>query len=374
MRLSVLDRYIIAEFFPPFLFGLGIFLSVGLSVGAVFELVREIAESGLDLTIAVRVLALRVPQFLAYAFPMSTLLATLMAYGRLANDNEIVALRSAGFGIYRLAVPILVVSLVVTGWTFAFNETIVPEANFRSRNILSLAAGSSRLPLQRSNVLVTQFDDRPGSDDERRVLALFLYAEQFDGERLLGVTAIDRSSPDLERIVNAASARLDPAANLWEFYDGTMYLVAPDASYRDVIRFNRQTLSLPRSPLDFTKPNRNFEEMNLLQAIESLEVVRAEGKDAKLRKLQVRIQEKVAFPFVCFVFGTIGTALGVNPSRMNRATSFGISTMAIFIYYLLAFMTSALGVVGALPPVVAAWLPNIAGLGLGLLLLLRTAR
>lgn len=372
-RLTVLDRYLIGEFLPPFLFGLGIFLSVGLSVGAVFELVREVAESGLDLQIALQVLLLRIPQFLAYAFPMSTLLAALMAYGRLANDSEIVALRSAGISVQRLIAPILVLSLSIAGLTFAFNETIVPEANYRSRSILKAAFSESRPPFRETNILYTEFDKRPDAL-EREVLVRFFYAEQFDGERMQGVTAIDRSSIDLERIINAATATWNPAQNLWEFYDGTMYLVAPDATYRDIVRFERQELQLPRTPLDLTRRLRDFNEMTLPQAIARLEEIRDSGKISKILKLRVRIQEKIAFPFICLVFGTIGASLGINPRRMSRATSFGISTAASFLYYLLAVITSALGQVGFLSPVLAAWLPNALGLGLGFFLLKRAAR
>ena len=114
--------------------------------------------------------------------------------------------------------------------------------------------------------------------------------------------------------------------------------------------------------------------MNIAQAREQLEIVSLSGDEQKIRKLEVRIQQKIAKPFVCIVFGLVGSALGTKPQRSGRATSFGISVVVIFAYYLLDFISGAFGQVGILSPLVAAWLPNLFGFVAGGLLLVRAAR
>lgn len=131
-RVSLLDRYIIQELIPTFLFGIGLFTSIALTVDTVFDLVRQVAESGLDIGVALRVFLLRMPEFIVLAFPMSMVLATLMVYSRLSSDSELVALRSCGVSLYRLVVPTLILSLLVTALTFAFNELIVPATNYQA--------------------------------------------------------------------------------------------------------------------------------------------------------------------------------------------------------------------------------------------------
>jgi lipopolysaccharide export system permease protein len=87
----------------------------------------------------------------------------------------------------------------------------------------------------------------------------------------------------------------------------------------------------------------------------------------------VRIQEKFSFPAICLVFGLIGASLGARPTgRTSRSQGFGISVLLIFLYYLLAFVSSSLGVKGTVAPVVSAWSPVVIGL-LGGLWLLRGA-
>ncbi|MCP5990235.1 LptF/LptG family permease, partial [Klebsiella pneumoniae] len=65
-----MDRYILREMLGPFLFGVGAFTSVGLSIGVVFELVRQVTEAGLPLSVAAQVFLLKMPDFLVLAFPM----------------------------------------------------------------------------------------------------------------------------------------------------------------------------------------------------------------------------------------------------------------------------------------------------------------
>ena len=78
-------------------------------------------------------------------------------------------------------------------------------------------------------------------------------------------------------------------------------------------------------------------------------------------------------PFVCLIFGLVGASIGVKPQNTNRATSFGVCVGLIFGYYILAFMSTSLGIWGILTPFLGAWLPNIVGLGAGGLLLVQSA-
>lgn len=70
--------------------------------------------------------------------------------------------------------------------------------------------------------------------------------------------------------------------------------------------------------------------MSISQAREYLEVVKLQADEKEIRKMMVRIQGKISLPFVCVVFGLIGSALGLRPQNTNKATSFGICVGLIF--------------------------------------------
>jgi len=373
--ISVMDRYIMTELIPPFLFGVGAFSSTLVAIGSLFDLVRKITESGLPMQIALQVLMLKLPLFVSYALPMSTLLAAMITYSRFSSDSELIALRGCGVSVYRIIAPAVVLSLVVTGMTFLLNELVVPAANQQATLTMEKALKEEKPRFQESNIFYPEYGEitQPNGQKIRGLKRLF-YANQFDGERMKGLTILDWSQQSLNQIVTAESAIWNPNQNTWDFFNGTIYIISPDASYRNIVRFENQQLRLPKAPLELAGKDRDSAEMNIAQIQEYKEVIKVSGDAKKLRRLDLRIQQKLAFPFICLVFGLIGAVIGTRPQRTGRATSFGISIVIIFSYYLLLFISDALGLSNVLTPVLAAWLPNVFGVTAGGVLLVRTAR
>lgn len=377
-QISVMDLYLAKELAMPFLFGVGAFSSIGVSVGAVFELVRKVVEEGLPFHLALQILLLRMPYFIVLSFPMSTLLASMMAFGRLSNDSELVALRSCGVSVYRLVAPAVVLSLFVTGMTFVFNEAIVPAANYQATIIMERALGTDdeQPSFREENIFYREFGEvEQGNGEKKNILTRVFYAERYDGKQMLDLTVIDRSQAGISQIVTAKTAAWNPTERAWDFKNGTIYLVAPDGSYRDILRFEQQRLQLPRTPLDLAVRDRFSNELNIIEAQKRLELLRQTGERAEINKLELRIQQKYAFPFICLAFGLVGSALANRRhQRLGRATSFGISVVVIFAYYLLAFVMDALGLKEILSPIVATWTPLLLVCGLGATLLVRASR
>jgi lipopolysaccharide export system permease protein len=374
---STMDRYITSELLPPFLFGVGAFSSIGVTIHAAFELVRKIVESGLPVGVAVQVFLLNMPQFIVLSFPMSTLLATLMTYSRLSGESELIALRGCGVSVYRMVLTAVMLSLVVTGLTFIFNEQIAPAATYQATLTLERAVRSDKPSVKRENIVYPEYRTNKKEDGSKeKILMRLFYADKFDGKRMNGLTIIDRSQAGINQIVVANSGEWNVSQNIWDFYDGTIYFVAPDSSYRNILKFKHQQLKLPRTPLTLAERSRDYTEMNIAEALDQLELERLAGDDQKIRKLQVRIQQKIALPFVCVVFGLVGAAMGTRPQRSGagRGTSFGVSVIVIFSYYLFQFITGALAQANILSPFLGAWMPNILGLVIGLFLLVQVAK
>ena len=373
--LSVMDRYILQEIIGPFLFGIGLFTTLGVSVGVLFDLVRKITESGLLIDIALRVLMLKTPEFIVLAFPMSMLLATLMGYSRFSSDSELIALRSIGLSVYRLIIPAIILSLLVTGITFWFNNFIAPVANYQASLTMATALTKQRSYLKETNIIYPEYKKIELEDGtrENKLMRLF-YAKEFDGKQMKGLRIIDNSQEGVDQIITAQAATWNILENVWDFYNGTIYVIAADGSYRNIIRFEHQKMAISGAPFDLAQRQRSPDEMSIFEAQDYLQILQLGGDEKKIRKLKVRIQEKVSLPFVCLVFAVIGSALGLRPRNNSRATSFGICVFLIFGQYLFSFITSSLGISGALPPVVSAWLPVFTGLSAGIIILVKAAQ
>lgn len=368
-RVPLLDRYLLRLFIGPFLFGLGAFSSIGLSVGVLFETVRRVVESGLPLTIAFQVLALKAPYFIGLAFPMATLLATLLTYSRLSANSELIALRACGVPARRWVVPALIFSLLTTGLTFVFNEAVVPVTNYQATLLVRQALDKDRPRIDRRHIIYQEFDQATGKELQR-----LFYASRFDGRYMRGLTVLDFSQEGLQQILTAETGFWNAERQAWEFHNGTIYLVAYDASYRNIIQFKKQEITLPKAPLELATQRRSPEEMSFWEARRYLKILESSGNLAQIREWQVRIQQKIAIPFICLVMGLVGTALGSLPRRNSGGWAFGLSVVIIFIYYLLMFVGDVMSQSGLIAPVVGAWFPNVLGLAMGAYLLRKADR
>ena len=371
-RLSIMDRYLVMQMLTPFLFGVGAFSSVILAIGSLFELIRLITDAGLSVWIALQIFGYQIPGFMVYSFPMSMLLATLLSYSRMSGDGETTALRSCGVSAYRLVLPALVLSLFVTGMTYVFNEAIVPAANWQSRSTLRAALKQENVQFKNQDIFYQQYGEVPQEDGTtKQGLIRSLYARSFDGKEMRGLTVLDFSQGQLQQILAADSAVWLPEQSIWKFSKGTTYLVGADGNYRSILRFEEQNLRLPRAPLDLAQEQRSAEEMNIADIRRNIELLKQSGNTKEIRKLEVRLEQKYALPFICVVFAIVGASLGMRPQRTGAAIGFGLSVLIIFGYYLLLFICGALGQVEFLSPIAAAWLPNLIGVTAGFIILTR---
>ena len=122
------------------------------------------------------------------------------------------------------------------------------------------------------------------------------YAQRFDKGKMLEVTILDLSQPELTQIISSKSANWNFSANTWDFFNGTVYIVNPDGSYRNIVRFDHKQIQLSRTPLDLASRKRGFDEMNIAQARDYLKLMKLSGDQQKIVKTQVRIQQKYALP------------------------------------------------------------------------------
>jgi lipopolysaccharide export system permease protein len=376
-HLPLMDRWLLQELVGPLLFGIAAFTAVSLSVGVVFELVRRVAESGLPPQVAVQVLMLRLPGFLVLAFPMATLMATLLAYSRLSGSSELTALRSVGVGTTRMVVPALALALTMSLLTFLFNDLIVPRTNLVASQTLERALGKAVTNQSGDNILYSRFGrvKQEENGDSIRQLTQLFYARKFRSGSMQDVTLLDFSRVGQRQMLMAEKGHWNEAQAMWEFSNGRIVNVDEKTGSTTSARFDRYLYPLTQDPVEVAKLPTDISTMTVGQALRA-ERLQTEANNLKeARRLRVRIQEKFAFPAICLVFGLIGSSLGVRPhARTSRSQGFGISVLLIFGYYLMSFIVSSLGITGTLTPFVAAWLPVVVGLASGGLLLRQASR
>ena len=367
-----MDRWLIAQILPPMLFAISAFTVISLSVGVMFDLIRKIVEFGLPLFLAIKVLFYSLPSFLVLSFPMAVLLSTLLAYGKLSANSELLALKSLGIKTSRIIAPAIAVSIFMTGLTFYFNDNLVPASNKLAESTLRAGIGSSFSSEKgKDNIMFSRYGSRIESATNKPTkintyLTHIFYASWFENNIMQGVTVLDFSRQDIQQILKAKSAVFDKENSSWIFSDGSIVSVDQGGQTTN-IQFEKYRYPFVEGPLDLARVPKDATEMSLKQALEAERIYKETGNLKEIRRIQVRIQEKFTLPFACLVFGLIGSSLGSKSNlRSSKSQGFGLSVILILVYYVMSFVFSSFGVKGVLSPIVATWLPVLISMGGGI--------
>ena len=378
--IPLIDRWLLGQIIPPMIFAISAFTVISLSVGVMFDLIRKIVEYGLPLLQALKALIYSLPSFLVLSFPMAVLLSTLLSYGKLSANSELLALKSLGITTSRIIAPAVAVSIFMTGLTFYFNDNLVPSSNKLAESTLRSGMGSSfNKGKSRNNIIFTRKGSKIDATTNKPTkvntyTTHIFYASRFENNIMEEVTVLDFSRENLKQILTANNAIFDKDNSSWIFTDGS--IVSTDSIGQTTsIKFKQYTYPFVEGPLDLAKVPKDARDMSLKEALEAERIYKKIGNLKEIRKIQVRIQEKFTLPCACLVFGLIGSILGSKSNlRSSKSQGFGLSVILILVYYIMSFVCSSFGVKGLLPPIIAAWFPVLISLGGGFYFLRNASR
>ena len=299
---------------------------------------------------------------------MAVLLSTLLAYGKLSANSELLALKSLGIKTSRIISPAIAIAIFMTGLTFFFNDSLVPASNKLAEATLRAGIGSSFSSEEsKDNIMFSRYGSRIDYKTKKPTktntyLTHIFYASWYENNIMQGVTVLDFSRQDFQQILKANSARFDKQNSSWVFSEGSIVSIDPNGETRN-IKFKEYTYPFVEGPLELAKIPKDASEMSLRQALKAEKIYDKTGNIKEKRRIQVRIQEKFTLPCACLVFGLIGSILGSKPNlRSSKSQGFGLSVILILIYYVMSFLFSSFGVKGLLNPIIAAWLPVLISL------------
>ncbi|MDP3789699.1 MAG: LptF/LptG family permease, partial [Candidatus Omnitrophota bacterium] len=133
--MRILRDYILGEIFPPLVLAL-VFISFAILLGNLVKLADLVINKGVELIYVGEIFLFLMPNILSLAIPMGLLAATLLAYGRLSSDNEILAMRATGISLYKIAMPAITLGLLFSLLAIPFNDKIVPRAHYKTRMLI----------------------------------------------------------------------------------------------------------------------------------------------------------------------------------------------------------------------------------------------
>jgi len=346
--MRIVTRYILRELLGPFFFGL--FLFSGILIGNIFVSLTQLAQNyGLPFSTVLRLLLYQIPENLAYGTPMAILLGTLIGLGKMTGHSETIAMQAGGVSYFRIALPVLLTGLLVSGATLVLNENVVPVANRAYREERATVTGSAPKGVIRHHFIT----------DSSSAVKRLVYAERYypAEERMVNVLIQEVKKDRVVRTIQSQELFWSEPDYGWCFREGQIYQYEGEKVFP--IRVGKGFSGLTRTPREVVQLARQKPTEMSWSELQWYIMNKPKLSEGEIRNLQVQLHLKISVPFACFFFALLGTPLGLQPQRRTSSAGFGLSFLFVFIYYLLMGVGSVLGRAGTIPPALGAWFQNI---------------
>lgn len=355
MRFPIVDRYILKEILGPFLLGIAVFIVI-LIGDILYTLAEFIAARRVGLDVILRLLVYKMPAIMVITLPVSTLIGTLLGLGKLAKNREVQAMRLFGMSLLRIFVPVLAFGLAVAGLTLVTNEYVAPWANHQANNLIRRAAFAEAFTQVRTQV----FFRGPGQR--------FFYVDRVDeNQRVLHNVMIYEAAGSVPRLITARRATW--SAHKWSLERGVVREFDDEGFTRYEAQFASMEIAVGVDSGTFFAGQKTPEEMTAKELRRYLALFSTGG--AAAMRFAVEYHRKFAVPFAAAVFALIAAPLSIHTEQGGRFLGAGLGVVLLFIYYVAMSISRAMGGVGALPPVLSAWLPNVLFAVCGIMLWVR---
>lgn len=412
----ILWRHILRTHIAPFCFSVVVLVFIFL-LQALIKFLDQLAGKGLSPLVIAEWFILSLSYIIVLAIPMGVLVATLMAFGNLASNNEITAIRATGVSLYSMMVPPFVASVVLCVLLIQFNNDVLPNSNhrlkvlsqdiYRKKPTLSIVPGlfSQDIPgysilvrktFEHSNDLegITIFDNTQRtsnttitaergtisfSPDYRKLIMDLSNGEihevnavDFKQYRKIRFVkhriAMDAQGYEFQRSQEGSVSRSDREMSASDMQAVVDSLSREQAKSRQrIVQLLQQDVARISSP---TKPNPQPYQtldpataagykVNSIKANASIEEARIEMFDAQKREYQVEIYKKYSIPVACIVFVFVGAPLGIIARRGTFGVSASVSLGFFLFYWASLLQGEQLANRGFLAPWFGMWVANI---------------
>jgi LPS export ABC transporter permease LptF/LPS export ABC transporter permease LptG len=362
---QILDMYILSSFLFYFVLLLASFVFMT-HVYTFFELLGDIFKNKIPISRVLTYLFFLTPKLIYDSTPVSVLVGVLVAFGIMAKHNEVTAFKATGVSLYRLAVPVLIASFVLSAGLFTFDySSILPEANRRQDALRDEIKGRAPQTYLRP--------DRKWIKGEGPRIYYYKYFDPHAAVMAgVNVYEFDMHPFRLRRHIEAARARWEPEVGTWIFENGW------SRDMKSRVESTGQTFQattfpeLNEPPGYFLKEVIQYKQMNSTQLAAYIHELGQSGFDTV--HLRVQLQKKFSVPLFAFIMALISIPFAFLTGSRGAMAGVGVSLGIAVAYWAVGQLFEQIGNVNQLPPALAAWAPDalFALAGTYLLMRLRT--
>ena len=347
----ILDDYVLKDFAVNLALVLSTFLML-LLVFTVFELLNDILRNQISPVVVLEYLFNVIPYFLDSMIPYSILLAVLITFGLLQRTNEITAIKATGMSIYRIITPILLAAAILATGLFFFDQFYLPHANKRQDALRNLIKGK---PAQ------TYLNpDRKWIFGEHSTI---YYYQLFDPDRNqfgnLSAFQFDPGTFQLKQRVYADRAHWEESLQRWVCTQGwERKLRGPAIDFEGYRTFDVSTFAnISEPPTYFKKEVKQSQEMNYEELRRYIHDLEQSGFDVV--RLKVQLYEKFAVPAITLIMALLAIPFSLSAGKRGAVTGVAVAVGIATVYVIVSRLFEDMGNLSRLPPILAAWSPDL---------------
>lgn len=359
-----IDSYITRQFLSLLTVSILGFLVIFVVVDAV-ENMDKFIDAEVPSTIILSYYVHSLPWFMSIGLPMAVLVSTIFTVGLLSRRNELTAMKASGVSLYRIATPLILCSIVISGASFYFEDRVVTAGNQKRRTIEKeyvIKSRDRRYSTKKRDIFLRKSDDFHIAIDRYTPKTM----------KAAGVAMHFMEEGKLARRIDANRMTWLPNDEHWRLETFAIREFHPDG-FETAVHFSRgdTVVAINFTPDDLTRQATSPQEKNYTDLKQFITELRESGVDTT--RWEVNLFGKVSFAFTNVIVVLFAFPLVVFKPKTGLAFGAGMSVFVIFGYYAFIRFGQTLGYKGILDPALSAWIGNIV-FSLGGILLLMRAR
>jgi lipopolysaccharide export system permease protein len=294
-----------------------------------------------------KIILLETPGFLNMTLPMAVALSVSLTMTRLTRESELVALRSAGAPIMRIVLPTAVFGLCVGFLNFFIVDKINPIASKASIELQTNAGVLSGVARFVSNV--------PLKIKEYTVSVGAVVPNKDETIDLRDVLLISRPEPTLINIVSAPIGRYE--RGLWIFTNAKTWTIRSGASGITEAQTKQLVINQAFALSDIL----NFQQSTELSTKDlRLKIKQLKQLGQSTKKQEIQYHFRFSIPAMCLIFAIVSPIFSISLAKYGGFMGVVVSVALAGLYFNAWVVSSQiLGENPNVSPAVAAWLPNI---------------
>jgi len=427
----ILFRYILKSHVAPFFFSVFTLIAIFL-LQFFMKFADRLVGKGLSTWLIIKLVVFNLAWMLVLIIPMSVLVATLMAFGGMAQNNEVAIMKASGISLYKMIVPPLLASVLIALGLVYFNNHIYPDANHaarlllndisRTKPTLALVPGVFSQEIEGYSIL---FRERKGDTLEN--LTIYDYAKYLNSNVVTAQKGKITFSNDQKKLIldlqngeiHMLNKRDRQDYRILKFKKHQIAMNAAGFSFNQstfgsstrqdremgaemmmglvdsIKQIEKRYLSEFKSSLDFyfcaplppnmygrTAPGnspdlmymRIKEKINTAKSSVNSRLSSLNSQHESQDSLMVEVYKKYSIPFACIVFILIGAPLGTMTRRGGFGVAAGISLTFFLIFWICLIGGEKMADRGLLSPFLGMWSANFIMGAFGIFLLVKCAK